>query len=76
MGVFDTFSDGDNRFLEILDKFADAATTAANAYAEKSRIPNYIVNVNKSAETGTNISSEIATHISRMLRTASKVQDR
>ena len=75
MGVFDTFSDGDNRFLEILDKFADAATTAANAYAEKSKAPNYVVNVTKAAETGTNVSSEIATHIMRLMR-AAKVQDR
>jgi len=75
MGVFDTFSDGDSRFLDILDKFADAATTAANAYAEKSKGPNYIINVNKAAEAGTNVSSEIATHIMRLMR-ATKVQDR
>lgn len=73
--MFDTFSDGDNRFLEILDKFADAATTAADAYAARVSGPNYVINVNKTAETGTNISSEISSHIMRLVRN-SRVQDR
>jgi hypothetical protein len=51
-----------------LDKLAGAAVTAANAYADKCKQPNVVVNVNKEAAQGSPLSTEIANQVVAALK--------
>lgn len=69
MALFNTLPN-ENVFVNALDQFARAALTAANAYAEKSKQPTIVVNVNY--EPGQTTTQDVAEAVRRAVR----VQDR
>lgn len=69
MGFLDSYGES-KKFLEIFSTLADAAKTAADAYANKMKQPNIVVNVNY--EPGTTTVQDVADAVRRAVR----VQDR
>jgi hypothetical protein len=69
MGLFDSFSGPENNknFVGAFVTLADAAKTAATAYAKKTAQPNVTVNVNY--EPGTSTTQDIVDAVKRALRT-------
>jgi multidrug efflux pump subunit AcrB len=72
MGLFDSYSGSNNNrdFVGAFVTFAEAAKTAAEAYAKKNAQPTIVVNV--SYEPGTNTIIDVANAVKR----AVQVQDR